>query len=860
MRLATLLISTPCLLLLQQIISIYFLADFFLARDSLTADRLWKDSQEDDSQLPDDISSLSSQVIDKHCKNVPNDTHFDKVILVVIDALGSDFIPQLAMQHGPKNRMPFLEDLIKRQKAMPFIAEASTPTVTMPRIKSLLSGTIPSFIDIAYNLAHDVRDFSDDNIVSIAKKQGKSLVFYGDDTWLTLFNRQIFTRTKETYSFFASDYTTIDTNVTEFALPETAQENIDWDYMFLHYLGLDHIGHNFGSRTAPLVAPKLLEMDDVIKIMFNNMAKRNYKTLMIICGDHGMSEEGNHGGGSDLEANTAMIFVPINHELDPMLARKNSEHIKQIDFAATISLVTGMPIPSTSHGVATEPLLKALWARDEKSRVGCAGLTNVLQLAKLMGQEKLESLGVEDLLKNQLIKHLNSKDTNSELTTGYYKLARHIQDDLIQTIVARSNPILIISSIVIVTCITIWRLRRSTLKLLMPVIGRLERVFCLITFGVPILMLGSTNYLEYERLFWPIFSLISLLSLVGAAIKAKPSLADVEDKFRVVMFIITFIITFLCNNFRLFRQSYTVPLISLIIMCNYLRTNCSFDKRFKLPSCLVIFITIIACKYVSEQETNNHMSERALVELLSLSAVIIYNLMNVIKSKTEEGYDMSVVTHRLSSGWMAYSLLLARPHNFLFLVSNVIMEASLNSIVNAMQFSTITRTLIYTNFAYSAYFNQGNTISFSSIDVRPAFYGQQSYTIWLAVPFVICATYASHVYWFMKLIQRVQGVSIRNSQATSGEDGLSDRHHSYSVVHGVCDIVNARNFLSLSYFMCVCLILRNHIFIWSVLSPKLIFHYLGNNIILLVMMVISNLYRIFTKDCAEANGKKRLVV
>lgn len=41
-------------------------------------------------------------------------------------------------------------------------------------------------------------------------------------------------------------------------------ESDDWEVLILHYLGLDHIGHLEGPM-SPLIGPKLLEMDSVIK-------------------------------------------------------------------------------------------------------------------------------------------------------------------------------------------------------------------------------------------------------------------------------------------------------------------------------------------------------------------------------------------------------------------------------------------------------------------------------------------------------------------------------------------------------------------------------------------------------------------
>lgn len=40
--------------------------------------------------------------------------------------------------------------------------------------------------------------------------------------------------------------------------------NKDWDILFLHYLGLDHIGHIYGPFN-PLIETKLKEMDGIIE-------------------------------------------------------------------------------------------------------------------------------------------------------------------------------------------------------------------------------------------------------------------------------------------------------------------------------------------------------------------------------------------------------------------------------------------------------------------------------------------------------------------------------------------------------------------------------------------------------------------
>lgn len=68
------------------------------------------------------------------------------------------------------------------------------------------SGDIPGFVDVIMNFDSPV--MTADNILYQMKSSGKSIVFYGDDTWLKLFP-SIFLRHEGVTSFFVSDYTEV---------------------------------------------------------------------------------------------------------------------------------------------------------------------------------------------------------------------------------------------------------------------------------------------------------------------------------------------------------------------------------------------------------------------------------------------------------------------------------------------------------------------------------------------------------------------------------------------------------------------------------------------------------------------------
>ena len=167
-------------------------------------------------------------------------------------------------------KLIFFFSLIRSGAAMPFTAHATPPTITMPRVKAITTGSIPSFLDVILNFAESDTTSnlaSQDNWLAQLKdkRQGK-LVMYGDDTWLKLFP-DTFSRVDGTSSFFVSvsgcslgnciveiailkircqDFTEVDNNVTR-NIPSELNRS-DWNGMIMHYLGLDHIGHKSGPR------------------------------------------------------------------------------------------------------------------------------------------------------------------------------------------------------------------------------------------------------------------------------------------------------------------------------------------------------------------------------------------------------------------------------------------------------------------------------------------------------------------------------------------------------------------------------------------------------------------------------------
>ncbi|CAJ0635919.1 3357_t:CDS:10, partial [Entrophospora sp. SA101] len=192
-------------------------------------------------------------------KILPPTPKFDRLVLVLIDALRSDFV------FGENSEMKF----VKRKSLCNSIHSYCNSS----------NRTVPNFLDAILNIADS-------------------------DTSSTLKNR-IFDITDGTTSFFATDTVEVDLNVTRNIKPQLLSQS--WEVLIFHYLGLDHIGHSSGPH-SPLMRPKQHEMDKVIKTIFEIIKDQDSKrlnnnpnskpTLLVLCGDHGMNEAGNHGGSS----------------------------------------------------------------------------------------------------------------------------------------------------------------------------------------------------------------------------------------------------------------------------------------------------------------------------------------------------------------------------------------------------------------------------------------------------------------------------------------------------------------------------------------------------------------------------------
>ncbi|WRT65563.1 uncharacterized protein IL334_002508 [Kwoniella shivajii] len=292
-------------------------------------------------------------------------TH-SKAVILVIDALRTDFIspyypqPPSPHHHGILT-LPSELTSSHPDHSLIFNAFSDPPTSTMQRIKGITTGSLPTFIDISSNFASTA--IEEDSLISQLVSANKTIGFMGDDTWANLFP-DTFNISHPYDSFNVEDLHTVDEGVIEHIFPYLQPSNqTKWDVLIGHFLGVDHVGHRVGPNRDTMRI-KLEQMNQVLKKVVDLLDE---DTLLVVLGDHGMDDKGNHGGDAELETSSAMWLYskgpPLRgkSEFDNKITEswatyifpKSNQplrHINQIDIVPTLSLLLGVPIPYNNLG------------------------------------------------------------------------------------------------------------------------------------------------------------------------------------------------------------------------------------------------------------------------------------------------------------------------------------------------------------------------------------------------------------------------------------------------------------------------------------------------------------------------------
>ncbi|TNN78955.1 GPI ethanolamine phosphate transferase 3 [Liparis tanakae] len=244
---------------------------------------------------------------------------FRRAVLLIIDALKIDFAwfdPDNAAPRPYENKLPVLEETVASRPAhsrlYPF--RADPPTTTMQRIKGFTTGSLPTFVDVGNNFASSA--ILEDNLIHQ----------------------------------FGQDLHTVDNGILQHLY--TTMVGDDWDVLVAHFLGVDHCGHRFGPD-HPAMADKLTQMDGVIRSVIDRLQN---DTLLVVMGDHGMTDTGDHGGESQKETDAAIFLYSPSPLFSSPPSQSEPDVVPQTDLVPTLALLLGVPIPYSSVGQVLLPV------------------------------------------------------------------------------------------------------------------------------------------------------------------------------------------------------------------------------------------------------------------------------------------------------------------------------------------------------------------------------------------------------------------------------------------------------------------------------------------------------------------------
>jgi predicted AlkP superfamily pyrophosphatase or phosphodiesterase len=187
--------------------------------------------------------------------------------------------------------------------------------------------------------------------------------------------------------------------------------------MILHYLGLDHVGHIEGPFAPYNIHRKLHEMDEIIRKLYSSLSKND---ILLVLSDHGMANEGGHGGSSNMELKTPALFVSKSFSDHPNCLLSDSDLFdladnmrsrEQVDLVSTLSCLFDLEVPANNKGLNFLSDLKAMNCSNQFSLADKINLElNVLKCMK----RNFEQLNRQfNMIKNEYdkvqIREINNK-------------------------------------------------------------------------------------------------------------------------------------------------------------------------------------------------------------------------------------------------------------------------------------------------------------------------------------------------------------------------------------------------------------------------------------------------------------------
>ncbi|TKR93525.1 hypothetical protein L596_007961 [Steinernema carpocapsae] len=281
----------------------------------------------------------------------------DRLVLFSADGLRS----RSFYEHS--NKSPFLHDIIRNGKGSWGVSLSHVPTESRPGHVAMAAGFYEDVSAVALGWKHNPVPF--DSMFNRSRETWS----WGSPDILPMFaanhpHIHTFTYSSEEEDFARNDAADLDKwvfdHVKEFF--ETAWNDKELEkrvrankiVFFLHLLGLDSNGHGYKPYSEKYI-DNIRVVDEGIQNIVKLFDKfyGDNKTAFILTADHGMTDWGSHGSGTDDE-----IVTPLVAWGSGVTESATKRTVNQVDLAPYMAALLGSAVPMNSVGVLPLEMLK----------------------------------------------------------------------------------------------------------------------------------------------------------------------------------------------------------------------------------------------------------------------------------------------------------------------------------------------------------------------------------------------------------------------------------------------------------------------------------------------------------------------
>lgn len=261
----------------------------------------------------------------------------NKTIFILLDGCQYDA--------GTRN-LAFLEHLVDYGKGAKYKVKGELPSQSRPIYATLLTGLPVSSHGILHNQIKNTLDVP--NLFSLCKKNGGTTAAAAYSWVSELFNRSPFQPMRDYIQFDSQGQIDHGIYYWEDMYPDShvvangefLLRRYDPDFLMIHTMYIDYIGHVHGSGTMQYEA-SVAVAGNVVASNLPRWLEEGYN--VVITSDHGMNPMGMHGGTDSVQRD-----VPLYIFSDQIrCGRFEEDFISQLDVAPLLCRLLGVAVPDT---------------------------------------------------------------------------------------------------------------------------------------------------------------------------------------------------------------------------------------------------------------------------------------------------------------------------------------------------------------------------------------------------------------------------------------------------------------------------------------------------------------------------------